>query len=286
MQQAQGQGFADFQFTLVTLHIGSIHVLQVELERLACGQPLELIVPVAALDKTGVPVRTFKLPACLCAQAQRMGCVVGLIVERSQMTIEPLIQLCAGKMLAEHLVGESGLLHSCFRVSELQAQHRVLLFVGLQLQVGLNELLTALLQGLGPLLDAAVEQRCTIQMTGIGAFLISHISGRSLNRIKGAFIAHPAVGSAENIGCLHRQPCSSLGYGCFGFPLCAFKILLAGLCFGWRDTFIEQFFEILLAAYQYLATGQQRLAVGFVSPHALALLIDGDSGEVPGMLLL
>ena len=130
-QQAQRHGLADLQFTLVALQIRGEHVLQVKLEGFACDHALEVVVPAAAADKACVPVGTLELPAGLGGQAQRMGHVIGLIVERRQLAVEPLIQLRAAKAPAEQVVGLPGLFQGRFAVPQLQAQCRALLGVGL-----------------------------------------------------------------------------------------------------------------------------------------------------------
>ena len=144
----------------------------------------------------------------------------------------------------------------------------------------------ALFQGLGPFLGAPVEQGGAVQMGSTGAFFIGNTLGSGLDRMKGALITHPAVGGAENIRCQHRQPRAGLGHRGCRVPLRAFQIMLGGLCLGCRNFFLEQAFEVPHAALDHPSPGQQGIMAAGVCEQTLTLLVDGNPGQVPGLLLL
>jgi hypothetical protein len=62
--------------------------------------------------------------------------------------------------------------------------------------------------------------------------------------------------------------------------------MLGGLCLGCRNFFLEQAFEVPHAALDHPSPGQQGIMAAGVCEQTLTLLVDGNPGQVPGLLLL
>ncbi|MNF90075.1 hypothetical protein D3C84_726280 [compost metagenome] len=76
---------------------------------LACSEPSISGVPYAWLNESRVEIANFVLPTVLGGHTQGERSVVGLAIECGKLAVQPLVQLCFGKALAEKVVMGLGL---------------------------------------------------------------------------------------------------------------------------------------------------------------------------------